>query len=223
MLKWVCATTTMDELLNKYLDGKIEQEAFDTELSKLSEDDKKKFDEKLADPEVQKKLTQKGKDELARIAALRKEGKRIEKKPEEGTDYATRLRNENVEKAKKQFFDKFKIPAEEQAHYVELFGNNDSGHVDVDLIFSDFAKIYTVEHSDELLNIRDRMERFESGAEDFNARGAGSHGAGEGGGDGDKKYSQEVKDWVKESKKQGVSVTLEEAEKILTRGMKRTF
>jgi hypothetical protein len=217
----------MDELLNKldkYLGGEMSKEDFDSELAKLSPDDKKVFDEKMSTPEMKKKLSDAAQAELVKVEALRKEGQRLKDKQDKPTDFASKMRDENVEKAKVRFFDKYKIPAEEQQHYVDLFKTNDSGHVSEELIYSDFTKIYSVEHSDELLGLKEKFENMEAGGEDFNARGAGAHGgSGSGGGDGGKKYSQEVMDWVKESARQGVTITPEQAEKVLNRGMKRTF
>lgn len=216
--------TTMDELLNKFLAGEITDEVFNGELAKLSEDDKKLFDEKLADPAVKAKLSQAAKSTLDQIVARRKELAKIEDKKPIVTDFGATMRKENVDKAAAQFFKTYSIPAEEQAQYRELFEKNDSGAVGVDLIEKDFKRIYATLHSDELLGVKEQFDAMKDGADDFNARSAGSHGgSGQGGGEGEKKFSPAVLDWVKESAKQGVTITPEAAEKILSRGMKRTF
>lgn len=222
----------MDSLLEKFLKDEISGDELNAELGKLPEEDKKKWDESLASPEVQAQLTAKSKKALEEVSALRKEKKRLETPADppapraEGEEgYATALRKENVDTAFDAFFKKFSILPEDQAHYREVFESNKSGAVGVDKITKVLEKIYTAENSDELLAIKERHEARVAGADDFNERSAGAQGgAGPGGGsDDDKKYSPAVMDWVRESKKRGIIITPEAAEKVLNRGLVRTI
>ena len=219
----------MDTLLDRYLKGELTEEQFNSETGKLSPDDKSKFDAELAKPEVQAKLVAKGKEELEKITALRKERARID--PPAPTppapapkDFSNKMREENVKAASDKFFSEYEIPEAERQHYLDLFQKNDSGHVNVDLIVGDFTKIYAAEHSTELLNIRKTYKGLEHGAEDFNGAGAGGHGGGAGGGGGNEQvFSPEVLAYVKEARKQGLNTTPEQAKKVLESGMTRVL
>lgn len=219
----------MDELLGKlkgYLNDEVSSDDFEAELNKLTPEDKTKFYETIP-AETRTALGKKSEELLGKVSALRKEKARIETPPvppPAPTDFATKMRKENVDKASTRFFTDFKIPADLQAHYLELFKTNDSGHVDADLILNDFKRIYAAENSAELLSIKDKFEGFEQGADEFNAEHGGAPGgSGDGSGGSGKKYSPEVYEWVKESAKQGVKISLEAAERVLNRGLKRTF
>ena len=224
-----------DELLEKYLKGDIDAEAFDNGYDSLSEEDRGALDVKLSEPEVRKQISAKSREELTKISALRKEGKRLEDKnkpPEQRpadethpaddkSNYAATLRKENLETAFDGFFKEFGVPAEEREHYRDIFKQNDDGSVSVERIKTVLKRIYATEHSDELLAIRDRHEALVSGAEEFSADHAGAPGgAGPGGGD-EEKYSPEVMNWVKESRKQGVMISPDAAKKVLERGFTR--
>ena len=213
----------MDPLLDKFLKDEISKEEFDAEVAKLPEDEQKK----LEAPEVRAKLKEAADKELGKVEGIRQERRRLEAnppKPADGTpDYAATLRKENVEKAAQKLFSDFKIPAEDQQHYREIFGKNDSGHVDPDLIYKDFKRIYAAENSDSLLNIKSEYDAMEKGAEDFNEANAGAPGGSGGGGDSGKKFSQAAHEYVHEAAKQGVKLTLADAERVLQRGMTRKF
>lgn len=212
---------TLDEQLEKYLKGELKKEEFDAEVAKLSEEEQKK----LETPEVRARLKKAADDELKRIEGLRAEGRRIEDRNNQpqGHDYGAILRKENVEKAANKFFTEFKVPAGEQQHYRDAFQTNDSGHVDTDLIFTDFKRIYVAEHSDELLSIKSKYDDLEGGAEEFLEDNSGAPGGGGQGGGDQKKFSPAAHEYVKEAAKKGIKLTLVDAERVLTRGMTRTF
>ena len=214
----------MNELLDKYLSGELTKEQYDAEVEKLSDEDKTKFIEYLDTPEARAKRKEAADKELGIIEARRKERQRIEKDPPASTDFAAKLREENVEKAAKRLFETFSIPSEDQAHYRDVFKQNDSGHVDTDLIFNDFKKIYAAEHSDELLTTASEYAAMTRGAEEFNAdQGGAPGGAGAGGSDSGEKYSSTVMEYVKEAAKKGIKFTPKAAKEVLERGMSRTF
>lgn len=212
------------ELLEKFLAEEISDEEYGTGIEKLTPEQKTELDAHLAKPEVAGKVSKKAQEALDKVAALRKEGKRLNDKSDDGggSDYASTMRKENVEKAFTKLFTAYSIPAEQQQLYRDLFKTNDKGHVDSDLIFNNLKGIYASQNSDSLLEAQERIKQMEHGADDFNEAGAGNAGgSGDGGGGDKKKYSQEVLDWVKESKRRGVDITLEQAEKVLTQGMTR--
>lgn len=215
----------MSEILDKYLKGELSKEAYEAEVEKLSDEDKQKHNDEVSKPETKARIKQAADEELARVDGLRKERQRLESAPprEGQTDYATQLRKENVKKASERFFKQFKVPAESQAAYLEKFEKSGSEHVDSDLIFGDFERIYVSENSSELLDQARRFQEMQEGAEDFNAMNAGPAGGSGDGGDSEKKFSQAAHEFVKEAAKQGRTLKLEDAERVLQRGMTRKF
>lgn len=210
----------MDTFLEKYLNGEITKEQYEAEVAKLTPEEKAKHNEKMLTPEVRAQMSAAATKELEKVEGLRRERQRLEKDPPKpDTDYATTLRKENVEKAAQKLFSKFSIPTEDQQHYRDVFRNNDSGHVDTDLIYTDFQNIYAGEHSSELLDIAARFADMEQGADEFNADNGGAPGgAGAGGSDNEEKVSPAVMEYVKEAAKKGVKLTAKDAKKVLDRG-----
>jgi hypothetical protein len=209
----------MDEFLDKYLNGEITKEQYDAEVAKLSDEDKAK----LETPEVRAKVKAAADKEFERLEGLRKESKRVDEKihPTGGTDYAATLRHENIQKAAQRLFSTFSIPAEDQQRYLDAFENDAKGktHVDTELIFSDFKRIFAAEHSDEALAALETVANMERGADEFNAgTGGAPGGAGEGGGSGEKRNDPTVLEYVKEAAKQGRKLSYDDAKKVLDRG-----
>lgn len=210
----------MDAFLEKYLNGEITKEQYDAEVAKLTPEDKAKHDEKMLTPEVRAQMSAAATKELEKVEGIRQERRRLESTPpKKDTDYAATLRKENVEKAAQKLFSTYSIPVEDQQHYREVFENNDSGHVDSELIFGDFRRIYAAEHSDELLSAASRLASMEQGADEFNAaNGGAAGGAGAGGSDNAEKFSPTVMEYVKEAAKKGIKLTASDAKKVLDRG-----
>lgn len=211
------------ELLNKYLSGDVTEEAFNAGIGGLTPEQKTEYDEHISKPEVRKELKDAAQKELDKVSGLRKEGKRLQGEPAPASDFGTQMRNENVEKAFTRLFGTYSIPAEQQAKYRTLFEGADTKKVDTDLIFADLQKIYAAENSSELLGIREQFENFKTGADEFALMNAGNAGgSGEGsGGNGGKTYPQAVYDYVNEAKRQGIPLTLEAANRVLTEGLDR--
>lgn len=214
------------ELLDKYLKGDVTEEAFNAGLGSLTPEQKTEYDAHISTPEVRKQLKEAADKELAKVSGLRKEGKRLEGEPAPAaTDFGTQMRNENVEKAFGKLFSAYSIAPEQQAKYRTLFEGSDTKKVDPDLIFADLQKIYAAENSSELLAVREQFESFKAGADEFALGMAGpAGGSGEGsGGNGGKTYPQAVYDYVNEARKQGIPLTLEAANKVLTQGFDRSL
>lgn len=211
----------MDDLLKKFLDGEITKEQYDQQVGALSEEDKKKHDELLAKPEMQAQLRKKADDELARIGGLRKEGSRIEDKG--NSDFAKKLREENIGKAKARFFKDFNIPAEQQAEYSTAFEKSGNQDVSEDYIYDALEQIYASKNSKTLIQKSKERDTMVQSGEEFMADSAGAPGSGAAGGEPEKKRDPRVLQWMKESKERGVNISYEDAERVLNRGTTRVF
>ncbi len=216
-----------DKLLEGLLNGTVTDEQFNEELNKLPEEKQKEIKDSLS-PE---KLADLRKKEIERIAALRKEGQRLEERnkerekqtPPPPSNAIETLRLENIQSASEKFFSQFGITDETvKSRYKESVTKNPSSPVREDLIFNEFKRIYASEHADELITAKAKADEFAKNAEEFNAQGAGAHGAG-GGAEGGKKYSDEAYRLVSIARKEGNSLTLEQAEKYLQGGTGRIY
>ena len=207
-----------DELLDKFLKDEVKPEEFEAEFAKLSEDDKTKV---LASPELTKKLATANTQALESLKGVRKAKQIIES---EKPDYAATLRKENVAKASKKFFEKFKIPAEEQTSYLSNLEQSHKDTVSEDLLFSGLSKAYAASHADELLSDREQLAQMKEDGEKFNADHAGAAGGtGDMGPDG-KARDPEVLALMRDATKKGIPFSsYEDAEKTFSRGTARVI
>ena len=208
----------MDELLDKFLKDEVTPEQFDEGFSKLTEEDKTKA---LASPELTKKLAGANTAALEALKGVRKAKKIIEgDKP----DYAATLRKENVAKASKRFFEKFKIPAEEQAHYLENLESTHASTVGEDLLYGGLAQAYASTHADELISSKEKLDSMQQGAEEFNAGQGGAPGSvGDKNPDGTQR-DPEVLRWMQDAVKAGNPFeSYEAAANALSKGTKRVI
>ena len=211
----------MDELLDKFLKDEVTPEQFDTELNKLSPEEKVKFDEKLATPEVRAQLTAKGKEAVEALKGLRKAAKVIGDgaKP----DLSANLRKENVAKASKRFFEEFKIPADEQATYLSSLEQSSSDTVSEDLLYAGLGRIYASTHANELLEGKKKLDTMKQNGEEYNAAHAGAAGSGDHNPEG-KPRDPKVLEWMADAAKKGVPfASYEAAERALNEGTRRTI
>lgn len=203
------------------IDKALKGEDYSKEMETIPEDKKT-----LVYQEVNKALKEASDKELAKVSALRKEGDRIvTKKTEE--DLAKektvfeRFQNDQLEKAKRQFFTQF--PLADDAAKNELlaeYGKRNSGSVDSEMIFNDLKKAYAYLNSDNLLENKSKLTEYEKNAANFNASMANaSGGAGGQGNQGD--YSKAARelytDWLREGFK---GKTLDDAQKLVDKGTK---
>lgn len=219
----------MDPLLEKYLNDEINDDQFNEELTKLT-------------PEQQQVLQTQAKDNKAstftELKAIRAEKNRVEqlakdtaeRAEREGRenqvngDYGAKFRNEQVEVAKQRFFEKFKIPESDRTRYESEFKKSDSGNVSADLIYNDFVRIYGAENASTLIERSNHLDTLEQGADEFNAEGAGSGGGSGGGSAGEtKKYPAAAYTLVAQSKRDGNTLTLDEAARYLRKGGERNL
>lgn len=208
----------MDELLDKFLKDEVTPEQFDEGFAKLSEDDKTKV---LSNPELSKKLAGANSQALESLKGVRKAKKIIEV---ESPNLAANLRKENVDKAAKRFFDKYKIPAEEQAAYLTNLEQSHKDTVSEDLLFRGLTSFYGSTHADELLSSKEKLDEMSQGAEEFAAAHAGAPG-----GTGDKNPDGTARDpeilrFMKDAVTKGIPFeSYEAAEKALTQTTKRVI
>lgn len=173
-------------------------------------------------------------DELKAIEALRLERKRIgEKKTEDekkqSDSFSEKFLNEQVQKARETLFTNLtsqgiELTEEKKATIDEFRKKLDSGVVTYENILEDFYAAAAVVERKNLFNDRAKRIEFEKGAADFTASQAGANGsAGGAGGTQGKVYSDEAREMVREGQKQNVHITLDEAERVVTKGMKRVY
>jgi len=208
----------MDELLDKFLKDEVTPEQFDEGFAKLTDEDKTKV---LANPELTKKLAGANTAALEALKGVRKAKKIIEgDKP----DYAATLRKENIAKASKRFFEKFKIPAEEQASYLANLESTHTSTVGEDLLYGGLAQAYASTHADELLSSKEKLDSMQQGAEEFNAGQGGAPGSvGDKNPDGTQR-DPEVLRWMQDAVKAGNPFeSYEAAQKALSQGTKRVI
>lgn len=193
------------ELLDKFINGEFTQEQFDTEVLKLSPE---------AKAQLEKEAAEKMPSAVERLKGVRKGIDAIsQKNAQDDSNFAIKLRDENLQAAKLEAFKKFKIKDEDRESFMEAFKKFDTGNVTVDNIFEDMKRTYASLNADTLLTLQEQQEQREQEAEDFNANNGG--GGSGGGGDPTKKISKEVKALMEKSAKMGRPMTAERAERAL--------
>jgi hypothetical protein len=201
------------ELVEKYVNGEIDDTAFNVEFEKLEAPVKTEVTEalKTAKPRI-----------LAEISGLRKEREKVkeqkieaEKPPE---DFVKKFRGEQVEKAMKRFFMERNVDEAEQATIRTHFTKLDDGAIDADLISDNLKRVYAYSFPDKVLKAKENAG--EEGAADFNSRQAGS--AGKTGSPAELKDDDpRVTKILVEARKEGIAMTAEEAKRGLEAGIKR--
>jgi hypothetical protein len=155
-----------------------------------------------------------------KVSAIRQETQRLEdkKKALESTpiDVQKQFREEQVTKAKDIFFNTFSLTEEEKTAFEAEFAKVDSGKVDPDFIIKDMKKAYLNLNPDKFIEANKKVQEFEKNAADFNANGAGAPGGGTGGDD--DKYTQAARDLHKAWQKQGMNLTLADAQRQIDKG-----
>lgn len=191
------------ELLDKFVNGEITEEQFETEKSKLSPEEKTQLDK---DAEI--KLP----DAVEKLKGVRRGIDKISQ--EKDVTFANKLRDENLASAKMEIFKKFGIEkTEDQQAFMEGFKKYDNGNVTVENIVKDMKSYYASTNADELLSLKEKQKEREIEAEEFNANNGG--GGNSGGGDATKKIPKEVKAFMDASAKAGRPITAERAAKAL--------
>lgn len=182
------------------------------DLSQLSDEQKaelkKKADEELAST-------------LEKIKALRQEKNRVvEKTKESEQEFQKKFRDEQIAKATARFSADFSLSQEESAAILESFAKVDSGALDADLIYGDLKKAFALANVDTLIKAKAEKEELEKNAAEFLA---GSIGGVNTKPEEGKSYSPAAYDYVKEARKQGVELSLDQAEAYVSKGNRRIY
>lgn len=195
------------DLLDKFANGEITEEQFDSEKNKLSPEEQKQLNE-----EAERKLP----DAVEKLKGVRRGIEKISKDNlEKDATFANKLRDENLSSAQQEVFKKYGIEkTEDQQAFMEGFKKFDTGNVTVDNIVKDMKAFYASTNADELLSLKEQQKERELEAEEFNANGGGTHGSG-GGTESTKKASKEVKAFMDASARAGRPMTIERAERAL--------
>lgn len=201
------------ELVEKYVNGDIDDAAFNAAYEALDEDNKKVVTVGLkeAKPRI-----------LAEISGIRKEREKVlnqkveaEKPPE---DFIKKFRGEQVEKALKRFIEENKLDEAEQTTIRANFEKLDDGAIDADLISENLKRINAYSFPDKLAHAS--KEAGEQGAADFNSREVGAAGR-SGGPVTIKEDDPAIAKVLSEARAQGITMTPEEAKRGLEAGAKR--
>ena len=195
-------------------EGKKPEEGInpDVDLSQLSDEQKaelkKKADEELANT-------------LEKIKALRQEKNRVLEKTKEGEqEFQKRFRDEQILKASSKFATDFSLSQEEINAILEDFSKVDSGALDSDLIYGDLKKAFALKNVDVLIKAKAEKEELEKNAADFLSGAIGGVDAKPEEG---KTYSPAAYEYVKEARKQGVELSLEQADAYVSKGNRRIY
>ncbi len=192
------------ELIKKFADGEISEDQFEAEKSKLSPEDLVKLNKEAeaAVPDAVKKLID-----------IRRGTKKIEGEGKDDVTLATKLKEENLESAKAEFYSDFGIEKEEDRKAFEEGFNTES--INVKNIISDMKRHYVAKNPEKYLALEKEKKEREAGAEDFNAGGAGATGSNNKGGQDLTGASKEAKDLIAAFAKKGKTLTVEKAERTL--------
>ncbi len=201
------------ELVEKYVNGDIDDAVFNAEFEKL---------EAPAKTEVTQKLKEAKPKILDEMSALRKERERIkaqkveaEKPPE---DFIKKFRVEQKEKAMKRFFSEKGVEEADQAVVRANFEKLDEGAIDADLISDNLKRVYAYSFPDKLVTVS--KEAGEAGAAGFNSRQVG--GARNSGGPTIlKEDDPRITKVLEAARREGIDMTPEEAKRGLEAGMKK--
>jgi len=195
------------QLVEKFINGEITEEEFNTETDKLSPEEKIKLDE-----EAKAKLP----DAVQKLIGVRRGISKIsEKGNQDDSSLATKMRTENLTAAEQQIFNDLGIEKDEdKISFKDGFKKFDSGSVNVENIVKDMRAYYASTKSDEYFDLKKRQKKSEEEAEDYNAQNAGANGSSAGGAE-TKKPSKEVKDVMEQFRRMGRTVTPEFAQKAL--------
>lgn len=160
--------------------------------------------------------------ELAEVSALRKAKADLQDKTKSLTDedakkYQEQHRSEQIGLARTRIVAELGLTAEQATALDESFKTEDSGKASSDLIYADFKRAYVKSDPDGFINAKKKAQEFEKGAAEAMADAAGG-GSNNNGGTPPKTYSPQVYEYVKEAQKQGIALTLEQAEKGLSFG-----
>ncbi len=189
------------QLVDKFINGEIDETEFDAQTSGMTPEEKTEKD----------KLLEEGKKNILKeIVGLRKTKEAtIEKN---NASLSEKLQKENLEAAKIKFFSDMGIDKDDDKKSFEEGFKTES--INVENIIQDMKTRYVAMNPDKYLNLEIEKKNREKEAEEYNAEGAG--GSGTGGGENLNKVSKEVKEHIALTLKMtGRTLTPEQAERAL--------
>lgn len=134
------------------------------------------------------------------------------------TKVRSQIRSEQVTKARARFMSDHGLTEEQMKPVDDAFKTTDSGKFDADLIIPDLRRAYGMVHADTLIESEKIARESQKSAAEFNSAATAGGSTGGGGNDGGKVYSPRIHEWVREAAKQGIHLTLDEAERGLKGG-----
>jgi len=204
-----------------FIEKALKGEDYSTELETLTDDEKV-----LVKKDVLKAFTEEEKAKKESLIGIREAIKANEDKLKLQTEgqkndqskFIEDFKSNQITKAKRQFFSDpmFQFKDEQERQNFESSFNTDKA--DADLIFEELKKHYAMSHTDELLNLKKKVNDFEKGAIDINAFQANAISGG-GSGDSDEKYSREAKETFAQMQAAGFkNATLDQAQDMVNKG-----
>lgn len=201
------------ELVEKYVNGDIDDAAFSVAYDAMDEANKKLVTDglKTAKPKI-----------LSEMSALRQERERIKAQQEAAgkgasEDFAKKFRMEQAEKAMKRFFSENELDDAEKATIRSNFEKLDDGAIDADLILENLKRVSAYSFPDKIT--AKQKAAGEEGAAAFNSRQSGS--AGRTGSPAEiKEDDPAIKRIMDAAAREGISMTAEEAKRGLEAGIK---
>lgn len=203
------------ETIEKYVNGEIDDAAFNAEFEKL---------DAPAKVEAAKQLSEAKPKILSEISGLRKEREKVkeqkieaEKPPE---DFIAKFRGSQTKKAVDRIVKEKSLTEAEKAVLEANFAKMDEGGADADDIFENLKKVYAYSFADKLMEEARGGSAGAEGAAAFMSRQAGSAGA-SGGPSEIKENDLRVTRLLDEARKQGIPMTVEEAKRGLEASSKK--
>jgi len=205
----------------------VKGEDYSVDIKDFTDEQKKELDVAIA-----KGAKTAADTELARVAALRKEGKRVEDKnaenpPVDDAKEFERFKGEQETQAKAEFFTNpdYQLTDAEKPVFDNLYKKLYSGEVSKVSITEVLKRTYGALKPDELVTARKKITEGEKGAARFNSTGANASGGSGAGGD-DSKYTPAVKELYQSWQNAGYAgknYTLDRAKQIVEGGMGRNL
>ena len=210
----------MNEVEKTLLDLANEPDAakFKEGFSKLSDEDKTKVNQVLADRAA--KLKADGDAELARVDALKKEGQRVEDRNQnQNKTFEQKLHDETVEEGLNAVFKELGIDKDEEKNRIkEMHKKLDDGSTRLENVIKNIRAAAVAANPEKYTGAIKRIKDLESGAADFNRGNADNIGGSGEPVDDDGKVSAEAKRLSQQSQNTKWPVTPEQAQAYIDGG-----
>lgn len=202
------------EIVEKYINGELDDAAFNAEFEKL---------DAPAKAEISKALKEAKPKILEEISGLRQERNKVkeQKKVEaekDTSEFISKFRGSQVKKAIDRLVKEKGLAEADKATLESNFAKMDDGDVDVDDIYSNLKRAYGYTFADKLM---EEADHGSSGAADYTSRQAGSAGINAGPPE-IKEDDPRVTRILAEARAQGIPMTKDEAIRGMAAGAKKS-